>query len=689
MPDSTSVLRRQIVLLASLSSSNLWRSAKELLALNPFYGLPDYVVRQPMNQQERDARKRAKERLEEDIADLNIDFPFVEVQNNSGGDNRYRLNVEQMQKQRVFFFPDEAACLEVALKFLEGKHQILQEKIRGLTISGSRDSINFNPLLKIPLTVQQMYQAILERRRVSFEYKNRDGEISHPQNFEPWKLYFHRGFFYVQGKSAQHLDAPVIYQLQRFQSEVHFQRVSPELGESAVAGESYEIPASIPRPELDYYLDEPLIFAIAPNEALELRQKSECIKLPQDALSREQLAKVPAGWEVYRVGKALRYSWYHAVLEFLDKVVVISPLHLRKDLITAASHLQQNIKIVKAPKINQLKPENKISGKKTVTLHKDNRNFIRTRFQAICSFIYVNTLKQQALTYGDVANEFGIPISAVKETMLNAYEWGYGKYGLDGNIDITENPAGLLHLEINSIPGWVRAFNLPSQECIPLILSLEVLSRYLPAQRQVINRAELKVLHWYLQDTNAKLETLGVDELSSEVESRIQILNQAIKTSRMVSFTYVDALNNIGKAEVCPVELKAVRTRVELEAYNPEKRSRKWRTYWLERMQNLEILEEKIPQKLSRHQDKSPCPVFVKLDTKALPLTDQIVEATVYRRTKNTMWVQLAAYNEDWLTRQLLGFGQNLLQISQSDDFPEVLTTVAARAKRALENYQV
>lgn len=682
-------LRRQIVLLATLSSTTRWQTAEDILKKNSHYGLDINVIEYPRNDSERQLRETAKTRLECDIAALNADGNIIATKSEPGFSNSYRLEAKPLQTHRIFFSAQEAAWLDVALKFLDGKHQILRERIHGLTEVGSHSTVDFDSLLKIPLAAQQMYQAILERRRVSFQYKNRDGKISNPKNFEPWKLYFHRGFFYAQGKSSKHGNQPVVYHLQRFQSEVEFQ-ISPHDSPDKHYEDAYEIPADIPAPSLEYYLDEPLILAIAPEQALELRQKGQKLDDNGLKLPSEMRQRIPAGWDVYQVEHAAWYRWAAWSLEFLDSVTVIAPDNLRQEVISAASHLQKDVQSVSKPRSSQLRPEGNIPSAPRKSVHKDNSNLLRTRFQAICSFINLNIEKKHRITYQDVAQEFGITVADVIENLDNASDWGAGESGIDSNFTVgVEEADDSLFISTMPVPDWVTAFGLPSQECIPLILSLETLSRYLPTRREEIAQAELKVLRWYLLNSHAKLETLGVDELSPELESKMYRLNQAIAQHRVVSFDYVDSRNVSGLAQVYPVELKAVRTRVELEAYNPQKQVHKWRTYWLERMQNLQVLDESYPEKLQRRQDKPPRPIFLKLDTAALPLADQIVEATIYRRDNSSMWVRLEAYDEDWLVRHLLSFGKALLKVSQSKDFPEVLEAIRYKASRALENYQV
>ncbi|EEZ91220.1 hypothetical protein HMPREF0578_2299 [Mobiluncus mulieris 28-1] len=686
---TAAALRRQIVLLAALSSSSRLQTARDLLVKNRYYGLEAWQVRRFAEAEgnETPQWQTAKSLLDKDIADLNADGEIIEIQPTPGKENLYRLNPTQLRQTRVLFTPQESAWLDAALKFLDGKHQILREKIHGLTQAGSRITIDFDPMVRIPLAAQQMYQAILERRRVSFEYKNRRGEISHPQDFEPWKLYFRRGFFYVQGKSPKH-NTPVVYHLARFQSEVELQPAPHEAGANPTPSGQYCIPLTIPDPCLDYCLEEPLVLAIAPKEALELRQKATPLKqAPHESAPLNH--PIPPGWELYQVKNAQRYRWYTWVLEFLDKVVVVSPEALRQDVIAAARHLAQNVTEIPKPRRNQLKPENSTPNVKSTKLHRDNTGLLRTRFQAICSFIHLNQQLNQPITAETVAKEFQIPVTEVTATLNNAYEWGAGEYDMDENLRVDESDDGTLTISTQPVPEWVTAFGLPSAECIPLILSLEALSRYLPTRRHDITHVELKVLRCYLQDETANLELLGVDQLSRQLEATMQTLDQAIKQRHPVTFTYVDTHNKHSRADVYPTELRAVRSRVELEAFNPKKRSHKWRTYWLERMSDLTVLPGTFPSDLPRRSDKPPRPVYLKVRAEALHVAEQVVEATVYHRANNAMWVQLDAYDATWLTRHLLAFGSDLLQVAASPDFPGSLGAIKDTAARALMNYQV
>ncbi|MCI6585369.1 MAG: WYL domain-containing protein [Mobiluncus sp.] len=616
--------------------------------------------------------------LMSDITNINQGAKIIVNRAEVGQEGIYQINPEFMSEEPVRFTAAEASWLEVGLRFLEGDHTILLTKILGLSDIGKEDIIDLDTELRIPGSAQTLFKAIMQRNPVTFDYRNMKGTFTKDLVIEPWKLYFHNGYFYVQGHYPNEYSGKFrTLHLSRFESEV-------TINEDV----SFTVPNPIPPIDLDSPLHEPLLFALAPNAAHELRHRAQPVSASEfSELSAEVTAHVPKDWELFKVENAGFYDWVALLKEFLADATVVSPAWFRDKIIAEASQLS---KLQPAPAPRGKKTGGTPKERKPSKISKDNAFLMAQKMRTLAQFL-VDRASDQPVEVSAVTKHFGWEEAEVRDLVTRLSLLTADEFEVEYSLQVGfVGPDHSLIYHAGETPDWIKLPAILPADAINLFLGLEALSRYVPTHREAITAVENKVATIILQSPGLTLVPLGVDTISAEDGAKLEKLWDAIESKHLIEMEYTNAADEKKLDRVAPVAILAIKDQIYLQGIKQKVRSYPWRLFRLERMNKIRLLEESIPAARPRKSAHKPTPVTVRLGSEALPQVDQIREARVLKREKNgDLTVELSAYDDKWLTRTLLSFGKDLRAFCDSKAFPEMTEKLQEIAKRALANYQV
>ena len=182
--------------------------------------IEDYRV-SPSNE----AFERMFERDKRDLRDLGI--PLLTVENPSGaGDNAsYSIDQSQYELPEIVLTPQERAVLVVAARAWEQGclHSAAAQGLRKLGVATTSQSL---PPVATNIgandaTFEAVYQAVHDRRSISFAYRNSGAATAAARQVDPYVLVSHKGAWYVIGKDAQRDDTRV-FRLSRIMGSVEF-----------------------------------------------------------------------------------------------------------------------------------------------------------------------------------------------------------------------------------------------------------------------------------------------------------------------------------------------------------------------------------------------------------------------------------------------------------------------------------
>lgn len=658
-------VERQIALLATLSAANHPLSLAEIIERVPRY----HEGYSPTENQKVHASAQPKLAVQNDIKSLNAEVQMVSNVAPNGSEARYILNRKNLRAEDVTFTKTESEWLEMACRFLEGDHATLLDQISALTKPGASKAVMFEPKMRIPRVAQELYRAILSCTEVSFRYANILGEVKTYTHFQPWKLHFHKGFFYVQGGFP---DSPptkhYTFHLSRFRSSVSPTKPVLEVLEASlpeISGlqerkhKDFCPPDPIPPINLEVFLPEPLVLAVAPQAATEIRLHSR----PKSAKDLPAGMHVPTGWDVVEADPAGYYAWLELCEQFLDEIVVISPPEFANVLLSDAKHLSKKLVTFEAkPSVPEAPAA--VSQPTPAKLSRDNAKLLNQRLRAIAKFIARNaTDATHPLEVAQIASQFHLDLDQARDFVARIPMIGGGKGETEEILDLD-----LMALQddvveiIGDVPAWVLLNTFPPDEAIGLVLGLETLSRYVPAHTRDIRGAQKKILRLVLQDESLQLVPLGVDVISQSEEEKISLAWDCLEAGRTLQATYTNASNQTRNVTIIPRALLAKMSRVYLWGVE----GNRWRTFRLDRMTNLALGKDDIPAKLPRRGRKTGKPVVLRLAHEALAQVDRIEGARILAYHPDSMDVELMVYDAAWLRRTLLSFGQKLLGISSA-----------------------
>lgn len=662
---SASGPERRLCLLATLSATKNSLSTSQIL---------DSVQRYSNRYQSADdpevkGSKDPLATLNRDISEINRDGNIIENQGENGMEARYVLNRQALHRSAARFTQNEVAWMEVALRFLEGDHTLLITRLKGASSLGESQAIDLDAKVLIPAVAQDLYRAIVARQRVRFSYQSLSESTPRQRYLEPWKLYFHRGYFYLQAHDPNRPQTEYhTYNLSRFTSQVSCEEPA----------NAFTPPEVIEKVNLEYTLPQSLLVAVKPGKAQELRRYGKLVAPPANVR-----ALLPAGdWEFLEIAHAPYFALTSLLREFLDQVVVLSPDNIRQELLAHIEALGQVTGFTPAGAPSAAERERK--RRKISKISKDNASLMSIEMLQLLHFL--DNCRREGndqVPVGDIADYFGWSETEVRDYAMRLQMVGGGAGEMDECVDIevTSDDVTLL----SEPPAWAYSDTVPARDAVPLLLALETLSAYIPAQSEVIREAERKVAQIILRTAETHLELLGIDSVSDLVEANIDKIWDAIEAGEALTFTYTNSSDETKDYMVFPHHIVAQMDRVYLHAVSETADS--WRTFRLDRMSTPQVVKRPQPGKLPRRTHKRAKSLDVRLDVKAMPFIDRISECQILSRENEEMTVRFRVVDYSWLMRTLLSFGKLLRAVESSPQFPDLVDDLHTAAQRAREHY--
>ena len=302
---------RLLSIVVLLLSTRRYLTAEEIRAA--VHGYPE----------QNDAFKRMFERDKEELRDLGI--PLETGLNNALDEEPgYRISQQDYELPEIQLEPDEAAVLGIALRVWQSAElagaaagALLKLKAAGL----DEDYVARTPGIEPRLTTQEpafgpLWEAVRDRRPVTFAYKAQGRSDATKRELEPWGVVNRRGRWYVAGHDRAR-NATRVFRLSRIVGPV---KMAGPVG-------SVTVPAGADVRELVKDWD------VAP-----VRDHTAVLKVRQQAgfgLRRwaKEVAPDTGGWDRVTVSFA-DVPWYaDYVASFGPDVVVVEPPDLREAVI--------------------------------------------------------------------------------------------------------------------------------------------------------------------------------------------------------------------------------------------------------------------------------------------------------------------------------------------------------------------
>jgi proteasome accessory factor B len=302
---------RLLSIVVLLLSTHRYLTAEEIRAA--VHGYPEQY----------DAFKRMFERDKEELRDLGI--PLETGLNNALDEEPgYRISQQDYELPEIQLEPDEAAVLGIASRVWQSAElagaaagALLKLKAAGL----DEDYVARSPGIEPRLTTQEpafgpLWEAVRDRRPVTFAYKAQGRSDATKRELEPWGVVNRRGRWYVAGHDRGR-NATRVFRLSRIDGPVKM---------AGPAG-SVTVPAGADVREL-----------VKDWDAAPVRDHTAVLKVRQHAgfgLRRwaKEVAPDTGGWDLVTVSFA-DVPWYaDYIASFGPDVMVVEPPDLREAVI--------------------------------------------------------------------------------------------------------------------------------------------------------------------------------------------------------------------------------------------------------------------------------------------------------------------------------------------------------------------
>jgi proteasome accessory factor B len=269
-----------------------------------------------------EAFDRMFERDKDELRELGIPLE-VGLVDPLEADQGYRIRQQDYELPEIGLEPDEAAVLQLAARVwqsaeLEGAAAgaLLKLRAAGLGLEETPARPGIEPRLRTDPAFGPLWEAVRDRRPVTFTYRTSGRGDTAKRTIEPWGVVNRRGKWYVAGFDRKR-DATRVFRLSRIVGTVKM---------AGPAG-SVTVPADADVREMVKDWDP----VPSPERAATLRvRKGAAIGLRRGATA---IAPGQDGWDtlITRFGDAPWYAEY--VASFGPAVVVVDPPDLRDDVI--------------------------------------------------------------------------------------------------------------------------------------------------------------------------------------------------------------------------------------------------------------------------------------------------------------------------------------------------------------------
>lgn len=618
-------------------------------------------------------------KIRNDIKTLNeiLGNLIVEDKHNAAGKaHRYLLRSDS-RRPTLAFDATESVWVHLALGLLEGDFTQIDSHVRSVSDIDPDNPLEVQSQALISRFTQDIFRAIAAHQFIEFDYQTRYGESTH-RRVRPRVMMLSRGFFYVRGFDETRQGFRT-FKLSRLSNPVVTDQTfdATEHVESA-RNVSLESPL------------ERIMFVADPSKALEAVMNAELICAHGDfarkrtELGLPELDWVQSGWNLYRAKRPDFYTWSRLSAEAMTHLVVLDPPELVAATVQAARSLTQLRLTEGEYESGRLKFDDFTPHKTGVSI--DNQSRVTAESLAVMTYIFNASTHGNTCTVDELAKHFGLKPQDIKNII-----WDFLDLDAQASNETSDYDSFLPSIrkdgtiEVNGSRSWVMPPSFSTDEALSLLLGLEVAGYLAPSSQEAIATARLKVASWLGQTHELDAPQLVTNTVPSSIQSSLETLNRAIKQGCVVTFTYTNASWDTVEHRVAPRSVYTDRYHVYLVGVNLE--LNKWHKYRLDRLSDLRVTADSIPDKLPQKPSYKYQTVDLELTNQAKSFVDTILHAQTVEQSATTYRVRLKVKDLAWLQRVIQILAPDIKAIIGGSDLEPVLAAVRETGTAALALY--
>ncbi|WP_297721371.1 WYL domain-containing protein [uncultured Mobiluncus sp.] len=582
-------------------------------------------------------------KIRSDIKILNEilgDIIVEDKRNNVGTEHRYLLRPDS-HRPTLAFDAAESVWVHLALGLLEGDFTKIDSHVRSVSDIDPDNPLEVQSQVLISRLTQDIFHAIAAHQFIEFDYQARYGESTH-RRVRPTMMMLSRGFFYVRGFDETRQGFRT-FKLSRLSNLV-------------ITDQTFEVAQHV-EPLRDVSLESPLdrvMFMADPEKASEAVMNAELICEYGDfarqgpELGLPELDWVRSGWNLYRAKQPDFYTWSRLAAEAMTHLVVLDPPKLVTATVQAACSLTHLSLTPGEYETGRLKFDDFAPRSTGVSI--DNQTRVTTESLAVMTFIFNASTAGGTCTVDELAKHFGLKPQDIKNII-----WDFLDLDAAASNEKSDYDSFLPSIrkdgtiEVNGSHSWVMPPSFSADEALSLLLGLEVAGYLAPSSQEAIATARLKVASWLGQAHELAAPQLVTNTVPPSIQSSLETLNRAIERGHTAVFTYTNASWDTAEHRVAPRSVYTDRYHVYLVGVNLE--NNKWHKYRLDRLSNLRVTAETIPDKLPQKPSYKYQTVDLELKNQAKSYVDTILHAQTVEQSATTYRVRLKVKDPAWLQR--------------------------------------
>jgi hypothetical protein len=619
-------------------------------------------------------------KIRNDIKTLNKILGGIIVQderNNAGTAHRYLLRPDVSRQTHLAFDAAESVWVHLALGLLEGDFTQIDSHVRSVSEIDPENPLAVQSQALISRFTQDIFRAIAAAQIIEFDYQARYGEATH-RRVRPTRMMLSRGFFYVRGFDETRQGFRT-FKLSRLSNPV-------------ITDQTFDVAEHVESPR-NVSLENPLervIFVADPEKASEAVMNAELICEYADfarqapKLGLDVPDRVPSGWNLYRAKRPDFYTWSRLATEAMAHLTVLDPPKLVTATVQAAQRLTHLKLTAGESETGRLKFDE--FSQRTAGVSIDNQTRVTAESLAVMTFILKHSAAGNTCTVAELAKHFGLQPADIKNIIWDFLDLDAAASNADSDYDsflpsIRKDGT----IEVNGSRSWVMPPSFSVHEALSLLLGLEVAGYLAPSSQEAIATARLKVASWLGQVHELTAPQLVTNTVPPSIQSSLETLNRAIEQGRTVVFTYTNASWDTALRRVAPQSVYTDRYHVYLVGVNLDKR--KWHKYRLDRLSDLHVTADPIPEKLPQKPSYKYQTVDLELKNQAKSYVDTILHAQTVEQSATTYRVRLKVKDPAWLQRVIQILATDITAIVGGPAHQTVVEAARQTGAAALARY--
>jgi proteasome accessory factor B len=267
-----------------------------------------------------DANDRMFERDKDDLRELGIPLSTGHSDPLLDQEDGYRIDPKAYSLPAISFTAREASVVTLAAQIWREMSFANPARSALLKLQAAGEVLVDDELFDARLSAMDpafptIWEAVKERRRISFDYRRRDGEVAH-REVEPWGILSWHGAWYLAGLDLER-KASRVFRLSRLTSEAKF----------ISKGLAFQPPEGLNlRAEIERSNDQSV------KRAVLKVAKNTCTALRRRSISTRNLDET---WDQIEVDFDDLDGFSKEILWLAQNVVVVEPDALRSRVITA------------------------------------------------------------------------------------------------------------------------------------------------------------------------------------------------------------------------------------------------------------------------------------------------------------------------------------------------------------------